>query len=331
MLFAVGAALLAGCGRNDALPHSLFDPRGPVSRMQDGLLLTSLWFAAGIGAVVSVLLLFVVLKFRAKPGGEQKVPEQIHGNTKLEIAWTLIPILILVIMAVPSVRTAFGTSEAMTATSMTVKATGNQWWFAFEYPDYGNFAVGNELVIPVDTAVKMELRSNDVIHSFWIPKLAGKTDMIPNRVNTMWIQSDETGVFYGQCAEFCGTQHAKMRFRVKVLGKDEFAAWTKARQSPAGEPTEALAKQGKELLLKQDCIGCHAIAGTAAQGKVGPNLSNVGERSTLAAGIMENTPENMKAWIQDPHQFKTNVKMPAHPQLKDDELNAIVAYLQGLK
>lgn len=299
--------------------------------MQNGLLYTSLWFAAAIGAVVSIILILIVLKFRAKPGSEKTVPEQVHGNTKLEIAWTIIPIVILIILAVPTVRTAFSTAVPAGGTAMTVRAIGNQWWFAFEYPDHKNFTVANEMVIPVDTPVKLEIQSVDVIHSFWIPKLAGKTDMIPNRVNTMWVQSDETGTFSGQCAEFCGTQHAKMRFTVKVVSKEEFAAWANKRQVAPAEPTEALAKQGKEIFLKQTCIGCHAIAGTTAQGKVGPNLTNLGERPTLAAGIVENTTENLKAWIKNPQDIKQGVKMPAHPQLKDDELNAIVAYLQSLK
>lgn len=331
LFLVLGAALAAGCGRNDALPQSLMDPRGQVARMQIDLLNLSLYFAAGIGAIVTIVLIFVVLKFRARPEVKE-VPKQIHGSTALEITWTLIPIVILIILGVPTVRTAFGTATPASGLDMKIVATGNQWWFGFQYPDQGNFVVGNEMVVPVNTKIEVELRSRDVIHSFWIPKLAGKMDMVPNRVNSMWIEAGETGMYYGQCAEFCGTQHAQMRFRVKVVSKEEFDGWAKRRQAGAVEPTDPVALKGKEVAMKT-CAACHAIDGTTAKGVVGPNLSNVGERSTLAAGIIENTEENLKQWIRNPQAIKPGVKMASHPPavVSDADLNALVKYLQGLK
>ncbi len=297
--------------------------------MQLDLLQLSMYFAIGIGAAVSLLLIFVVWKFRERPG-QKNNPEQIHGSTKLEIAWTLIPIVILTILAVPTVKTAFGTYVAPADVDMTVKATGNQWWFAFEYPGE-KITTANEMVIPVGKKIKLEIESKDVIHSFWIPKLAGKTDMIPNRTNEMWIQADEAGMYYGQCAEYCGTQHAKMRFRVKAVSEAEWQQWVKDRQAGAKAPTDPLAVKGKEILEKQACIGCHTIDGTAAKGTVGPNLSNIGSRPTIAAGIIDNTTENLKAWVKNSQTIKPGNKMPAFTSLKDEDLDAIVAYLQSLK
>lgn len=325
----LAGGLMAGCS---TLPQSPLDPKGPVAQTQTGLLMYTLWIALGIGVFVTAALLFVVFKFRARPG-QAAVPKQIHGNHTLEIIWTIIPILILVSVAFPTVEAAFSTSTPPDG-SLMVKAYGNQWWFGFEYPEEG-IITANELRIPVGKPVKLELTSRDVIHSFWVPKLAGKTDMIPNRVNTMWMQADEPGEYLGQCAEFCGEQHAKMRFRVLAMEQADYDAWVKERQAMSQGPADLdpVAAHGRELFEGNGggCFACHSIDGTKAQGTVGPNLTDVGQRSTIAAGIMENNYENLKAWVKSPSDFKPGTSMPSHARLSEQDLDAVVKYLQSLK
>ncbi len=335
MLLLLVAATLTGCA--SSLNQTPLDPKGPVAQTQTGLLTLSMWFALGIGTVVTVALLYVIIRFRER-GDEQGVPKQVHGSTALEITWTAIPVIILILVGVPTVRANFSTATPPADTELTVRVTGKQWWFHFEYPQHG-FAVGNELVIPVGEPVKIELTSEDVIHSFWVPKLAGKMDLIPGRTNVMWLKADEEGYYYGQCAEFCGASHAKMRFRVHAVSREEFDAWVQTRLAGAKEPTDPKAIAGKQLFMGEAkpgiaCFSCHAIDGTKAQGTVGPNLSNIGDtkyRSTIAAGVLENTEENLKKWIMDPQSVKPGARMPAHKALlTEEELDQIVTYLRSL-
>jgi len=328
----VGGALMAGCS---TLPQTPLDPKGPVAQTQTGLLMYTLYVALGIGVGVTAALLFVVFKFRARPG-QTAVPQQIHGNHKLEIIWTIIPILILVSVAFPTVEAAFSTSTPPDG-AMTIRATGHRWWFAFEYPEAG-IVTANELRIPVGRSVRLEITSNDVIHSFWVPKLAGKTDMIPGRTNVTWLQADEAELYLGQCAEFCGDSHANMRFRVKAMEPAEFDAWLAERKAMAQGPGDLseVAARGRALFedtAAGNCLSCHSVDGTKAEGKVGPNLTDVGQRSTIAAGLMENTYENLKAWIRNPSSFKPGTSMPTHTEarISDKDLDAIIQYLQSLK
>ncbi|MFB5084877.1 cytochrome c oxidase subunit II [Symbiobacterium thermophilum] len=325
----LAGVLLAGCS---TLPQTPLDPKGPVAQMQTGLLLYTLYIAMGIGISVTAALLYVVFRFRARPG-LTGVPVQIRGNHVLEIIWTVIPVLILVSVAFPTVEAAFSTAVPPEG-AMTVRATGYRWWFAFEYPELG-IVTANELRIPAGQPIRLELTSNDVIHSFWVPKLAGKTDMIPGRVNIAWIQADEPGVYLGQCAEFCGDSHANMRFQVRAMPPEQFDEWVRQRQAMAQGPSElsAVAARGRELFESNvgNCFACHAVDGTKAQGVVGPNLTDVGQRSTLAAGILENNYENLKAWVRNPADFKPGTTMPSHARLSEQDLDAIVQYLMSLK
>ncbi|MFZ5822842.1 MAG: cytochrome c oxidase subunit II [Bacillota bacterium] len=329
LLSVLAGGLLAGCS---TLPQSPLDPRGPVAQSQTGLLMYTLWVALGIGIFVTVALLYVVFRFRARPG-QTEVPKQVHGNHTLEVIWTVIPILVLVSVAYPTVEAAFETATPPEG-SMVIKAEGNQWWFGFTYPAEG-FVTANEMRIPVGKPVKIELTSRDVIHSFWIPKLAGKMDMIPNRTNVMWLKADEPGLYYGQCAEFCGDAHAKMRFRVIAMEEKEYTAWVEQRKAMLAGPKnlDSVAARGQALFEKEaGCFACHAVDGTKAKGNVGPNLTDIGQRKTLAAGIMDNTYENMKAWISDPRAFKPGSSMPAHKdRLKGEDLDAVIKYLESLK
>lgn len=321
---------LSGC----TTKMSLFDPAGPVAEMQSSLLRLSMWFAIGIGLFVTVALLFVVFRFREKQGN-RSVPKQIHGSTALEITWTLIPIVILAIVAVPTVQTAFATKETKDPNALQVRVVGHQWWFEFQYPELG-ITTANELVIPFGRDVALTLESADVIHSFNVPRLAGKMDIIPNRKNHMWMKADAVGEFQGQCAEFCGTSHANMLFKVFAVTPAEFDQYVAGLKDGAAEPTDPVAMAGRDLFMgktvsKANCISCHTIDGTKAQAKVGPNLTNIGSRTTLASGIIENNEAMLKQWVRSPQSIKPGNKMAPHPNLTDEELNAIVTYLQGLK
>lgn len=340
LFFALAGGLLAGCAK--ALPQSPLDPQGPVARVQAELLSLTLYFAIGIGLFVTAALLFVVWRFRARPG-QSAIPKQIHGNHTLEVIWTAIPILILAIVAVPTVQAAFH-NAAPPDGSLEIKATGNQWWFAFEYANEG-VVTANDLRIPAGRPVKIMLTSNDVIHSFWVPKLSGKVDMIPGRTNKIWLQADEPGIYYGQCAEFCGDSHAKMRFRVVAMAPAEYATWLKERKAgPKINTSDPVIAKGREVFeVKANCWACHTIDGTKANGTSAPNLTDIGSRTTVAAGILENTTadgkldetmlyENLKAWIADPPSFKPGTPMPIHKDtLTPEELDAVVRYLQSLK
>lgn len=331
----LGTALaISGCAKT---PQSLFDPHGPVAKMEVDLLNLSLYIAIFIGVAVTAILLYILFRFRTTGAPVGEPPEQIHGSAKMELGWTLIPIVILAVTAIPSIRVANVVYNRDIPGAMHVKATGIQWFFQFEYVE-PKFTVANELVIPVGKPVVLQLHSNDVIHSFWVPKLGGKTDMIPGRNNVTWLQADTPGLYYGQCAEYCLTAHSLMRFRVRAVPQQEFDAWVARRQAGAAPtpPTDALAARGRALFEgvekgRVTCFACHAVEGTTAKAQVGPNLTNIAERSTIGAGLVPNTTENLKKWIRDPHVFKPGARMPQHAHLKEEELDAIVAYLQTLK
>lgn len=312
-----------------ALPQSTFDPAGPVARMQLDLFNVTLWITVFIFIVVASGLGYAMIRFRGRPGDAQ--PKQIHGNSKLEVLWTVIPVILLLFIAVPTVNMSFQLAAAPSEDeSIKVRVIGYQWWWAFEYPDLG-IVTANELRIPEDTPVDLTLESEDVIHSFWIPRLAGKVDVVPNRVNTMWLQADEPGVYYGQCAEYCGTSHANMRMRVQVVSQAEFDAWVQQRQAAAAFSTaDNLVTRGHDVFVNSACAACHTVDGTEAAGKVGPDLSDVGSRTTIAAGLVDNTPENMAAWLRDPQSVKPGALMP-NLQLNDEDVSALVAFLDSLK
>jgi len=310
------------------VPQSVFAPAGPVARTQGGLLSLTLYVAIGIFIVVGSILFYTIIRFRAKPG--DPIPKQIHGNTTLEVIWTVIPIIILTVIAVPTVRHGFSLASPPTDDVLEVRAIGHQWWWEFEYPELG-IVTANELRVPVGQVIYLTLESKDVIHSFWVPRLAGKMDVVPNRVNAMWFVAEEAGIFYGQCAEFCGTSHANMRLRVVAQPADEFNAWVAGRQSvEAIVPANDLVARGKELFESTGtCFACHTVDGTTAAGKVGPDLSDFGGRTTLAAGMLPNTPENLAAWLRDPQAIKPGALMP-RLNLSEADIEALTAFLHSL-
>lgn len=342
-LMLAAMLLLAGC--EFAGPQSALDPAGPVAQAQKDIFLWTLWLSVPVVLGVGGVLVYSLTRFRAKDSADAKaIPVQTHGNTTLEIGMTIVAAVIVVLVAVPTVRTTFATESRVDVTALQpgdvlVKATGYQWWFKFEYPELG-ITTANELVIPAGRRVVVELDSADVLHSFWVPNLAGKRDMIPNNRNQVWFVADEPGTYNGQCAELCLGAHAYMRFRVIAEDDAGFDAWVGAFQTAAGQTVQAdpLVQRGQQLVAQKGCIGCHAIDGYYPNVAVGnanfPNLTNYGLRTTIAAAIAESTPENLAAWLRDPQAMKPTSRMPtlwaADDPNADEEIEAIVAYLLSL-
>jgi cytochrome c oxidase subunit 2 len=278
---------------------------------------------------VEGFLLYTIIRYRRR--SENELPSQVHGNTRLEVAWTIIPSIVLLIIAVPTIGTIFA-SDTVPPNAMPVKVIGHQWWWEFEYPSLG-IKTANELHLPLGQTVAFEMESKDVIHSFWFPRMGGKMDVVPTRKNHMWFTPKETGEFYGQCVEFCGTQHANMRMRLFVQTPQEFQAWVEQQRREAAPPPSGLVAQGAEAFQNPAnyCIVCHTVRGTNARGIIGPDLTHVGSRKTIAAGMLDNTPEEMARWIRDPQGVKIGNKMVLPRPPSDQDLAAIVAYLQSLK
>jgi cytochrome c oxidase subunit 2 len=361
-LAIVGLALLlvllaVGCDSSNN--QSTFDTAGPVARSQLTLFYWIFWTAVLVFIVVEGILIYAAIKFRRKPGDPD--PEQTHGNTPLEIGWTVAPALILAVVAVPTVTTIFDNANSPDPISMTkdglcptetsgaaascIDVVGHQWWWEFRYPhpdgSDAKMVASNELHIPVDEVINISLNSKDVLHSFWIPKIAGKVDLVPNHPNQMWILAEEPGEYYGQCAEFCGVAHSNMRFRVIAHPQEEFDAWLTAQAQDAAVPTDPLAIAGKNLFEGDArCWSCHTVEGsTRARGEQGPNLTHVASRNHIAAGIMENTQANLRKWLEDPAAVKPGNLMARDAEVYNDparelteaDISALVAYLRGLK
>jgi cytochrome c oxidase subunit 2 len=216
---------------------------------------------------------------------------------------------------------------------LTIEVTGKQWWWEVRYLDSAPNRIvrtANELHLPVGQRVRLRLRSQDVIHSFWVPGLQGKIDMIPGRTNTFWLQADSAGAWRGQCAEFCGMQHAKMAFVVVAHSPDEFARWLERERAPAPEPRDSAGHAGRQAFLSSGCVLCHTVRGTSAQATAGPDLTHVASRRTLAAGELPNTRGNLFGWIANPQALKPGTKMPAVPMTRD-QLHAITDYIGSLR
>jgi cytochrome c oxidase subunit 2 len=340
LAIAAAIPLLAACELTG--PQSALAPAGIVAQQQLDLFMWTLYLSIPVMVGVFGVLAYVLVRYRAKGDEDANaVPHQTHGNTKLEIAWTIIPVILVILIAVPTVRTIFATEQRVTpqAGDVLVHATGYQWWFRFDYPQHG-FTTANELVIPVGARVIVSLDSADVLHSFWVPRLAGKRDMIPNNDNQVWFIADEPGEYYGQCAELCLGAHAYMRFRVIVKEPAEYNAWVESFVNAGTQTVSAdpLVQQGKQLAAQKGCIGCHSIDGYMAGVQVGnlnfPTLTNFGLRTTVGAAIADNTPENLAAWLRDPQAMKPTNRMPtlwrADDPNREQEIEAIVAYLLSL-
>lgn len=317
--------LLAAC--SGPFPQSTFEPRSDFATQIDSLFRGIFWWAVVVFVVVEGLLLVTVLRFRARPDGV--IPKQTTGHTLLEVGWTLAPAVILVFIAVPTMRTIFATSARPPEGALRVEVIGRQWWWEFRYPDLG-IATANELHLPVGRPALLDMTSTDVIHAFWVPFLGGKRDLTPGRQTQILLTPSAVGRYAGQCAEFCGLSHANMRTAVIVDDGPAFEAWVQRQRVPAPAPAPgSLEARGAEIFARSACIGCHRLAGIPeAQGVSGPDLSRVGGRGTLAAGMLRNTGPLMRAWVANAPELKPGALMPAS-DLPPDELDAVVAFLRS--
>ena len=348
-LLLVAVIALSACAGAD-LPQDTLAPEGPVARKQDSLWNLVFIVAVVVFVLVEALLVLVLVRFRARPGQEGELPKQTHGNAKLEVLWTIIPALILAFIAVPTVRLIFDLANAPEG-ALEVRVVAKQYWWEFEYTgDEGKGVVtANELVIPVDRPVHLTMTSigqqpddredPGVIHSFWVPKLAGKQDIVPGHTRSLTIEASEPGVSYsGQCAEFCGLSHANMRMAVIAVEAGEFEDYIEEQSSPQQIATTGDAKRGAELFTERTCIGCHAISGyEGAESRVGPNLTRFAQRKKFAGYMLDNDinedAENVRAWIADPQEVKPGSQMPdvGLDEKNPQELEDIIAFLRTLK
>ena len=278
--------------------------------------------------VVESMLLVAVVRFRHREG--RPPPKPTHGHTIMEIAWTLAPAVILVFVAVPTVRTIFATAGDAPPDALKVEVIGHQWWWEYRYPDLGIVAA-NEMHVPLSRPVQVSITSADVIHSFWAPALGGKRDAIPGQINRIAFRADSVGDYSGQCAEFCGASHANMRLRVLVDDAAAFEAWVgRQRSGPAPQVKGSLAQRGGQLFARSACIACHTVEGVS-KGVIGPNLTHVGSRTTIAAGLFPNDSSHLARWIADAPRLKPGSLMTRMaPPLTDADVAALVAYLHGL-
>ena len=346
-----------GSAQSVQYPQSTLHPRGDFALMVDKLFRTTLLWATIVFLLTEGALLFVIFKFRGKPDDPE--PKQVHGNTMVEVIWTAIPALVLAMIAVPTVRTIFRTYEIPTgADVLQVEVIGHQWWWEFRYPQLG-LTTANELHVPVGRTVALKMITQDVLHSFWIPQLAGKRDVFPNRSTTLWFKAEEAGDYPGQCAEFCGIQHGRMAFQVIAQTTDEFAGYVSRMEAtgavspaaPAAPPADSTAAKpaaaapalttttlaatapaapdtaaGAQLFMMKGCIGCHSLNATKPMG-IGPNLAGIGQRLYIAAGWLKNTDANLANWIQHPQTVKHGVLMP-DLGVTPAEAQSLVVYLR---
>jgi cytochrome c oxidase subunit 2 len=387
-------AFLSACG--EEYLQSTINPVTDYGEVTQSLYVQVFWWTMIILVVVLAVLAYVLIRFREKPGQEK--PRQIHGHMGLEIAWTIAPALIVVAIVIPTIQGVFAVQRPPDGDALVVEVTGKRYWWKFHYPELG-VTTANELHLPVGRPVSLRLESGDVIHSFWVPQLGGKRDVNPvvtmpegeeAKRNWMHFTIKEEGVFWGQCAEFCGEAHSLMGIRVVAQSEEGFQAWVEAWETPAptanapevvaaadgeaaggegsgppsnggetlsgpaaqeGAPGLAMAAEdplvarGRQVFFRESyCVLCHAIQGTQAAGIIGPNLTRIGGRTTIAAGLLENTPENLVAWITDPDGVKPGAQMPGADysvtyegqtfpplNLNEEQIRALAAYLSSMK
>ncbi|MBU6455018.1 MAG: cytochrome c oxidase subunit II [Cyanobacteria bacterium REEB67] len=281
----------------------------------------------GILFTVIGLVTYATIKFKARPGDAE--PRQDEGNVKLEITWTVIPALILLFLGVLTAIVMNSVNPPVGKLQADVIVNAHQFWWEYRYPKTG-VVTANELYLPEGVNTLLEIRSADVIHSFWVPDFGQKMDAVPGHPNHLFLKPFARGLFTGACSEFCGAAHSLMRIMVTVLSPQDFKAWTESQLKVPAAPTETEAVHGQELFMSKTCVQCHAIAGTDAKALVGPNLTHLADRKTLAAGMMANNVDNAAAWIVNPQKYKPGCHMPKM-RISKEEAHDIAVYLEGLK
>lgn len=316
----------------------MFQPLSKPAEMIHEAAVLVLLISAAIFLIVTGILVYVVWKFRHRgPEDDLREPPQIYGSSHIEMAWTVIPIIITFVLILVTSRSIGDIQNAeMPEGTLRVRIVGHQWWWEVHYPDLG-IVTANEIHVPVSSRdpekrrpTEIFLESADVIHSFWVPQLAGKTDLVPNRKNRTWIEPYATGTFFGNCAEYCGTQHANMLLRVIVHEPEDFEKWVQNMQAPPPVPESGIAAQGRRDFYATACINCHRIGGTVAEGVFGPDLTKLMTRQTIGAGVANNTPENLRAWVRNPQDIKVGCLMP-DMKLAEEQVDSITAYLLTLE
>ena len=320
---------LSACIEN--APLDSLSPEGPYARSIDELFWITFWIAVGVFVIVQGALLLSVFVFKEKP--ESPEPKLIHGNTKLEILWTVIPVLILAAIAVPTVQTIFDLAREP-EDALKIEVIGHQWWFEYKYPDYG-ITTANVLVIPADKPVRLEMWSNDVLHNYWVPKLNGKRYLVPGQTTYLNLHADSPDEFWAQCGEYCGLSHSKMRGRVLSLSQKDFDSWVENEQKNAtafSNEDLSLAAEGQQVYLNAGCTQCHVVNGVwDVQGdRIAPNLTHFAVRNVFAGAALENNRENLTRWLANPAEIKPGTFMP-NLELTESEINALIAYLETLK
>jgi cytochrome c oxidase subunit II len=329
----VTVVTLADPARGPSSPTSIFSPASTPAQSIYGLSLFVLAITAAVFVLVFGLLSYAVIKFRERAHDLKREPPQVYGSSQVETAWTVIPVLIVLVLFLATVRVIASVQEAAKPhDAVEVTVIGHQFWWEYRYPGL-NVVTANELHVPVSnrahpTPTFLALLSADTEHSFWVPRLAGKTDLIPNHPNSMWVDPHETGVYLGQCAQYCGVHHAKMLLRVYVQTRADFDRWIE-QQRQSAVASDAVS-QGRIVFETGPCLVCHRVSGIAGNGQFGPDLTHLMSRDTIASGAALNTPENLRKWIQDPGSIKRGALMPAF-QLSDRQLDELTAYLETLR
>lgn len=363
LALAVTLLVLAGCSPQDVQPFTTLTPQTNKADDIQELYKIIFWAALIVFIGVQLAIVYTAIRFRRRGGAR---PEQVHGSRKLEIAWTVIPAVILLVIFIPTARVIFAHAAAEDAEdAFRVQVLGKQWWWEISYPDLpanpddpeaGPLITANEVILPVGANVVIDLVSNNVVHSFWVPQLSGKTDLIPGRNNRLQFDARQVGEYYGECAEFCGSAHAWMRFKVKIVTQEAFDAWVTAwRTPPTVDGNPETADVAEVPAAFGACLACHRVSGTNAQiapqgiaanpgytdpatrqevPGPGPNLTLLACRDTIAAGLLENTPENVERWLKQTDEVKEGVRMPNYykaGQINDEQVAELAAYLESLR
>jgi cytochrome c oxidase subunit 2 len=334
-LGAVALLALAGCGGQQR-QQTMFYPVGPMSSRIEGLW----WFIFWVALVVFVIVMAIFSAAAAKRRVRGQLPPEIHPEPAAEqrylrivIGATVVTTLILFAILGHSVVTGKHMNSLVSKNPVSIQVVGHQWWWEIVYPNTDpsmTVTTANEIHVPTGVPVVVQTSSRDVIHSFWAPNIQGKRDLIPGYTNAIWFQVDKEGTYRGQCAEFCGHEHARMAFYIVAESTDKFSAWLDGQRKPAPDPASDVQKHGQEVFLKTTCVMCHTIRGTDAGSRVGPDLTHLGSRISLAAGTLPNTPGALGGWIADPQAIKPGVRMPPNA-LNSEDLQAVVQYLESLK
>jgi cytochrome c oxidase subunit 2 len=352
----VAMLVLTACGPEVSKPYTTISPASDTAEDVQSLYKLVFWMALVVFVGVQFAIVYTALRFR-RPKASKQRPPQVHGNKRLEIIWTVIPAVVLLVILIPTITTLYDHADAAQEGDIEIDVYGKQWWWEVDYgtdkaqggQDLG-VVTANEIVIPQGKEVIFNIRSNNVIHSFWVPRLSGKVDVVPGHTNTLSITANESGEYYGECAEFCGAQHAWMRFKINVVPEDQFYAWVNGQRT--GNP--ASTAQGEDLpegvaqapAAFNVCLSCHtvngvnpyALVGLEAPANFGPDLTNLACRDTIAAGMLINNPENLARWVNDPGSVKpgnymADVITPGliREQVGDEGFNELIDFLGSLQ